>query len=101
MDNGFLSQLKAFIGKYKYWIVLALFLLVMLVTSDYSMVKRMKLKRDNRILREQLDEFARQKQENELLLNDLSNDTLIIDRIAREKYNMHREDEDLFIEQSR
>ena len=29
---------------------------------------------------------------------DLNNDSLVIDRIARERYNMHREDEDLFIE---
>lgn len=101
MDNGFLARLKVFISRYKYWIVLVLFLVVILVTSDYSMVKRVKQKRDNRILREQLDEYVRQKQENEMLLNDLNNDTLIIDRIAREKYNMHREDEDLFIEETR
>ena len=31
MDNGFLPKLKEFLGKYKYWIVLALFLLVILV----------------------------------------------------------------------
>ena len=60
MDNGFLPKLKEFLSKYKYWIVLALFLLVILVASDNS---------------------------------------LVIDRIARERYNMHREDEDLFIEE--
>lgn len=101
MDNGFLLQLKAFLGKYKYWIVLVLFLLVILVTSDYSLVKRLKQKSDIRDIREQLDDFKRQKQENELILEGLNNDTLVGDRMAREKLYMHREDEDVFIEDPR
>ena len=87
-----------FIGKNKYWIVLALFLLVIFVASDNSLVKRVVQKREIRALQEQLRESAEQKHQNELMLNDLSNDSLVIDRIAREKYNMHREDEDLFLE---
>jgi len=101
MDNGFLPQLKAFLGRYKYWIVLALFLLVILVASDNSLIKRMVQKREIRALQEQLRESAEQKRQNELMLNDLNNDSLVIDRIARERYNMHREDEDLFIESAR
>ena len=46
MDNGFLPQLKAFIGRHKYWIVFVLFLLVILVASDNSMIKRMVQKRE-------------------------------------------------------
>ena len=98
MDNGFLPQFKIFLGKYKYWIVLALFLLVIVVASDNSLVKRMVQKREIRALQEQLQKSADQKRRNEQTLNELSNDSLVIDRIAREKYNMHREDEDLFIE---
>lgn len=101
MDNGFLPKLKEFLGKYKYWIVLALFLLVILVASDNSLVKRLVQKREIRSLQEQLRESAEQKHQNELMLNDLNNDSLVIDRIARERYNMHREDEDLFIEEPR
>jgi len=99
MDNGFLPQLKMFMAKYKYWIVLALFLLVMLVASDNSLVKRVVQKREIRSLQEQLRESTEQKNRNELMLNDLNNDSLVIDRIARERYKMHREDEDLFIEE--
>lgn len=99
MDNGFLQQLKVYFGKYKYWIVLVLFLLVILVVSDNSLIKRMVQKREIRALQEQLQESAEQKRQNELMLNELNNDSLVIDRIARERYNMHREDEDLFIEE--
>ena len=99
MDNGFLPRLRLFIGRNKYWIVLVLFLVVILVASDNSLVKRMVQKREIRALQEQLQQSAEQKRQNELMLNDLNNDSLVIDRIAREKYNMHREDEDLFLEQ--
>ena len=98
MDNGFLPQLKVFIGRYKYWIVLVLFLLIILVASENSMVKRVVQKREIHELQEQLRRSSEQKQQNEMMLNELNNDSLVIDRIAREKYNMHREDEDLFIE---
>lgn len=98
MENGFLPQLKVFIGKNKYWIVFVLFLLVILVASDNSLVKRMVQKREIRALQEQLRESAEQKRQNEQMLNELNNDSLVIDRIAREKYNMHRADEDLFLE---
>ena len=101
MDNGFLPQLKALLGRYKYLIVLALFLVVILVASENSLVKRLVQKREIRALQEQLRESAEQKRQNELMLNDLNNDSLVIDRIARERYNMHREDEDIFIEDPR
>ena len=98
MENGFLPKLKVFIGRYKYWIVLVLFLLIVLVASENSMVKRVVQKREIHELQEQLRRSSEQKQQNEMMLNELSNDSLVIDRIAREKYNMHREDEDLFLE---
>lgn len=101
MDNGFLPQLKVYIGKYKYLIVLVLFLLIIFVVSDNSMIKRMVLKREIHDLQEQLQESAEQKRRNELMLNDLDNDSLVKERIARERYLMHRADEDLFLENER
>lgn len=101
MDNGFLPQLKVYIGKYKYLIVLVLFLLIIFVVSDNSMIKRMVLKREIYDLQEQLQESAEQKRQNELMLNDLDNDSLVKERIARERYLMHRADEDLFLENER
>ena len=98
MDNGFLPRLKVFLGRHKYWIVFVLFLLVLFVASDNSLVKRVVQKREIRALQEQLRKSAEQKRQNETILNELNNDSLVIDHIAREKYNMHREDEDLFLE---
>ena len=77
MDNGFLPQLKGFIGRYKYWIVLVLFLLIVLVASENSMVKRVVQKREIHELQEQLRRSSEQKQQNEMMLNELSNDSLV------------------------
>ncbi|MBO7113175.1 MAG: septum formation initiator family protein [Bacteroidaceae bacterium] len=98
MENGFLPALKAFIGRHKYIIVLVLFLIVILVADDNSLVRRLAQKREIRALQEELRITSERKRQNEILLQDLSNDSLIIDHIARERYGMRREDEDVFIE---
>ncbi|MBR4842333.1 MAG: septum formation initiator family protein [Bacteroidaceae bacterium] len=98
MDNGFLPALKAFIGRHKYVIVLVLFLVVILVADDNSLVRRLAQKREIQALEEQLRITDAQKRQNEILLQDLNNDSLIIDHIARERYGMRREDEDVFME---
>ena len=98
MENGFLPALKAFIGRHKYIIVLVLFLIVILVADDNSLERRLAQKREIRALQEELRETAERKRQDEILLQDLSNDSLIIDHIARERYGMRREDEDVFME---
>lgn len=98
MDNGFLPTLKAFIGRHKYIIVLVLFLVVILLADDNSLVRRLAQKREINALQEQIRKTADEKRQNEILLQDLNNDSLIIDHIARERYGMRREDEDVFME---
>lgn len=99
MENGFLQKLWSFTGKYKYIIVLVLFLVVLCVASDNSLIRRYAQKREIHALQEQIRVITEQKESDEALLEDLSNDSLIIDRIAREKFNMRRPDEDVFIEE--
>lgn len=98
MENAFLPRLKAFLGRHKYLIVAVLFLLVILVASDNSMIRRYAQKREIRALQQQLEDMAEENRQNMLLLDELNDDSLIIDRLAREKYNMSRDDEDVFIE---
>ncbi|MBQ0094547.1 MAG: septum formation initiator family protein [Bacteroidaceae bacterium] len=98
MENGFLGQLKSFTGRHKYLIVAVLFLLVILVASDNSMIRRIAQKREIRALQQQLDEYSRQNDRNMQILDELNDDSLIIDRLARERFGMSRDDEDVFIE---
>ena len=68
------------------------------MADDNSLVRRLAQKREIRALQEELRETAERKRQDEILLQDLSNDSLIIDPIARERYGMRREDEDVFME---
>lgn len=99
MKNDFLPKLWSFAGRYKYMIVLVLFLVVLFAASDNSLIRRYAQKREIRALQEQIRTITEQKDSDEALLEDLSNDSLIIDRIAREKFNMRSQDEDVFIEE--
>ncbi len=68
--------------------VLSLFMLIFLVFSDHGILKRIKLEVDNHSLQESINE---QKRVNDSLGNRiraLQEDTLEIEKIAREKYGM-------------
>jgi len=99
MDKTFLEKLADFWNRRKYLIVLVMFLIVVLVASDNSYVRQIALKREIRDLQHQIDKVRREKEKNEAVLEELSNDSLIIERLAREKFGMHRADEDVFVEE--
>lgn len=101
MDNPFFQKLTDFFSKYKYIIVLVLFLVITGVASDNSLIRRVAVRREIRGLQQQLQELDETRQANEEILLDLNNDSVIIEHLAREKYNMHRADEDVFIERER
>jgi len=98
MDKSFPEKLADVWNRRKYLIVLVLFLIVVLVASDNSYVRQIALKREIRDLQHQIDKVRLEKERNEAVLGELSNDSLIIERLAREKYGMHRTDEDVFVE---
>ncbi len=98
MESPFLNKLADLWRRHRYLVVLVLFLVIIIVASDNSYVKQIALKREIRDLQHQIDEVRREKERNEAILEELSNDSVIIERLAREKFGMHRADEDVFIE---
>jgi cell division protein DivIC len=89
MKNGFL--------KYKYVVVLALVLVWMTFFDDNSFIYRIKLSNEISRLEESIEihnvkiqELRRQKKE--LLGNDMN-----LEKFAREKYLMKKDNEDVFI----
>lgn len=101
MESSLFDRIKEFVGRYKYLIVLALFLLIIVFIDENSMINRFAQRREMNALREQIDDYTKQMEHDEAILRELSNDSLVLDRLAREKYNMKRDDEDVFIEKSR
>ncbi|MBO4499716.1 MAG: septum formation initiator family protein [Bacteroidaceae bacterium] len=91
------SSLWSFVRRNKYVVVLVAFLLIIVVLDQNSQLRRMSLKREMKALQEEIDDYKRQIREGEALLETLESDSMLLEQIARERYNMSRSDEDVFI----
>lgn len=91
------SSLWSFVRRNKYVVVLVAFLLIIVVLDQNSLLRRMSQKREMKALQEEIDDYKRQIREGEALLETLESDSMLLEQIARERYNMSRSDEDVFI----
>ena len=91
------SSLWSFVRRNKYVVVLVAFLLIIVVFDQNSLLRRMSQKREMKALQEEIDDYKRQIREGEALLETLESDSMLLEQIARERYNMSRSDEDVFI----
>lgn len=99
MEKPFMRNLFDFIGKHQYLIVLVLFVLVITVANDNSLVRRAAVRSEIRSLKGQIERLDREMTHDREMLEELSSDSMIIEHLARERYNMQKPDEDVFIEQ--
>lgn len=100
MEKPFFRGLTDFIGRHEYVIVLILFLLVITVASENSLVRRVSVRSEIRSLRTQIERLEREMSHDREVLQELSSDSMIMEHLARERYNMQRPDEDVFIERN-
>lgn len=100
MEKPFFRGLADFIGRHEYVIVLILFLLVITVASENSLVRRVSVRSEIRSLRTQIERLEREMSHDREVLQELSSDSMIMEHLARERYNMQRADEDVFIERN-
>ncbi|HZK03917.1 MAG TPA: septum formation initiator family protein [Bacteroidaceae bacterium] len=84
--------------KNKYIFVLVTFILIIVFFDENNLIKRTSQKREIKALNEEIQRYQTQINDGEKLLEDLESDTLLRERIAREKYNMRKDDEDIFVE---
>lgn len=89
----------SWIKRHKYWSVTIVFLLIIVVFDDNNMFKHYK---NQHIIAELEDEIAAMKRDSADIINrqnqmDYRGDVKVIENIAREKYGMCKENEDVFI----
>lgn len=99
MEKPFMRNLFDFFEKHQYLIVLVLFVLVITVANDNSLVRRAAVRSEIRSLKGQIERLDREMTHDREMLEELSSDSMIIEHLARERYNMQKPDEDVFIEQ--
>ena len=95
--SGFLSSVWDFVRRNKYAVVIVAFLLIIVFLDQNSLLRRFSQKRQMMELQEEIDMYRSQIEKNSALLDDIDNDEMLRERMARKNYNMSRPDEDVFV----
>lgn len=85
------------LGHYKYLITIVVGILVVGVFSETSLINLMKLDVIRNDLQAEVDRYKKQSQDAEKELKELKYNPQAVEKVARERYFMKRDDEDVFV----
>ena len=91
------NPLLTFVSHNKYWIVVIIGVLIVGVLDENSFYRRMKNNMQIAELREQIDQYNKRYEKDEGQLRELRRNPKAITKIARERYFMKADDEDIFV----
>lgn len=92
-----LASLWMLIRRHKYLITLLVFAVVIGFLDENSIMRQMGYAREESRLREEIEKYRKDYEENTRRLNELAVDSSAIERIARERYLMKKPDEDVYV----
>ena len=97
MNNDSIATCLKWVISHKYWFVTLAFVAIMMFFDKHNLIEHFKnqreiaaLKADNAELKEQLNDLRHRSQE-------LHKDVAIMEKVARERYGMHKDGEEVFI----
>jgi cell division protein FtsB len=91
-----LSKIARFLGN-KFFIATAVFLAVMLFLDKNDLFTTLERKKELQNLEESRKHFKKELSDLQKIKSGLENDPAVIEKLAREKYLMKRDNEDLFL----
>lgn len=83
--------------KYKYILTIAVFIAFIGFVGENSLVNRFEKKKEIMKLESEIDEYNRKFMEDKFALERLQNDPEAVEEVARSKYYMKTDNEDVFI----
>lgn len=86
-----------FLSHYKYLIVIVVGVLIVGVIDDNSFLKRIQYDTQISRLKDEIEYYEAISEENVRQLKELNSDPKAIEKIARERYFMKADDEDIFV----
>ena len=95
--NYSIAQLVVWISKHKYLFVTIAFLVIIVFLDENNMMKHIQNQREIAALESEKAELQEQYDELTSKLEELEADPVLIEKIARERYGMHKADEEIFI----
>ncbi|MEZ7675584.1 septum formation initiator family protein [Prevotella sp. 20925_1_30] len=91
------GHILGFLSRFKFHIVILLGVLIVGVLDENSFMKRIEYAYQIKDLKVEIQKYDRQYHHDTQQLKDLKRDPKAIARIARERYFMKTEDEDIFV----
>lgn len=92
-----LQTIKLFLLKHKYVLATAIFVLIIGVLDENSLIRRAMHRHEIAQLKAEIKRYTLQFEEDTRRLEELNNNPEAIEKIARERYLMKTQDEDIFI----
>lgn len=92
-----LKKILYYAGKFKYLIVAGFALVLVGLLDENSFIERHKQQRQIAELKAEIDKYIKIHKRDSAMLQDLAKDPKNIERIARERYFMKADDEDIFV----
>lgn len=92
-----LGSVWKFLSHNKYWIVIFLGVVIVGFLDDNSFLQRMEQEFQIRDLKSQIEEYNNRYETDSRQLRELNRNPKAIEKIARERYFMKADDEDIFV----
>ena len=94
---GRLKLIMALVGHYKYAIVIIAGIILVGFVDENSFMHRVQLEMQISDLRQQIDKYNAQNEHDAKKLKELRQNPKAIEKVARERYFMKTDDEDIFV----
>lgn len=94
---GKLLTIWEFVGRHKYWITILIFGVIIGFLDENSLIRRVGYAREISHLKEEIEKYRTEYEENTKRLNELTTNPEAIEQIAREKYLMKKPNEDIYV----
>lgn len=95
--NDSIGDIINWISKHKYLFVTLTFLVIIVIFDENSLLKHFQYQREIMSLKSEYKELKEQHDDLVIKLNELDTDAAEMEKIARDKYDMQLENEDIFI----
>lgn len=95
--NDSIAKFLTWVRNNKYWFVTITFLLIIIFFDENNMIRHFQNQREISMLESEIEELKHELEVITHKSNELHKDLEIMEKVAREKYGMHKEGEEVFI----
>lgn len=92
-----LLKVWAFVRRNKYMITIGSFLLIIGILDENSLIQRLSHRNEIHELKSEIQRYRGQYDRDSRLLKEITNNPEALEKVAREKYFMKKENEDIYV----